>query len=113
MNIEKLKQAIEVTRLLEGGEESGCVCPNGEVCIVILQRGWVYVGKFYQDGANCRLEEAKNVRNWGTTKGLGEIALNGPTDKTVLDDSPTVKFHELTVVASLVCEAKKWQKQFK
>lgn len=111
MNIEKLKQAIEVASLLDG--ESGCVCPSGEVRIVILQRGWVYVGQFFQDGPNCRLENAKNVRNWGTTKGLGEIALNGPTDKTLLDDSPTVRFHELTVVAQLVCESKKWQKQFK
>lgn len=113
MNIEKLKQVIEVTRLLEGDAPSSCASTNGEIRIVILQRGWIYVGRFYQDGVNCRLEDAKNVRNWGTTKGLGEIALNGPTDATKLDESPTVKFHELTVVASLVCKADKWNKQFK
>lgn len=111
MNIEKLKQAIEISSLLDG--DADCVCPNGVLRIVILQRGWVYVGKFYQDGANCRLEDAKNVRNWGTTKGLGEIAMGGPTDATKLDESPTVRFHELTVVASLDCDAKKWQKFFK
>mgnify|MGYP000966116599 CR=1 FL=1 len=111
MNIEKVKQGIELAKLLNGDEK--CECPNGEIRIVILQRGWVYVGKFYQEGPNCKLENAKNIRNWGTTKGLGEIAMNGPTDKTVLDDSPTVKFHELTVVASLVCEDKKWEKLLK
>ena len=77
--------------------------------IVILQRGWVFVGNLFRIGQDYRLENAYCVRNWGATKGLGEIALNGPTDKTVLDESPQVSIHELTVVAFLQCEAKKWK----
>lgn len=77
--------------------------------IAILQRGWVFVGNLHKKGQDYRLTEAYCIRNWGTTKGLGELASNGPTDKTVLDPSPTIRFHELTVVAFLECEAKKWK----
>lgn len=80
-----------------------------DIRIVILQRGWVVVGRFTQTGDKCQLDGAKVVRRWGTTKGLGELAAGGPVEgKTVLDPSPTVRFHALTVVASIACEASKW-----
>jgi hypothetical protein len=79
-----------------------------DVRIMILQRGWVAVGKFSQNGEQCRLENAAIIRRWGTNKGLGEIALNGPTTSTVLDKCPTLRFHELTIVASMDCEESKW-----
>ena len=78
--------------------------------IVILQRGWVKVGRFYQDGSNCRLEDCSTIRMWGTSKGLGEIAAGGPTSKTVLDREPTCRFHEMTIIATLDCEKAKWEK---
>ncbi len=78
------------------------------VRIVILQRGWVMVGRFSQTGTSCLLEDAAVIRIWGTSRGLGEIALSGPTSKTILDKAGTVRFHELTVVASLDCETDKW-----
>jgi hypothetical protein len=68
--------------------------------IVILQRGWVMVGKYWQSGDECKLENAQVIRVWGTTKGLGELR-NGPTEKTILDPVGTVNFHILTVIASI------------
>ena len=81
---------------------------SGEIRIVILQRGWVMVGRYSQDGANCTLSNASVIRIWGTTKGLGEIAINGPTTKTVLDKCPDVRFHELTVIATIDCVEGAW-----
>ena len=81
---------------------------DGGVRIVILQRGWVFVGRYSQQGSNCKLEKGYNVRKWGTTKGLGEIALSGPTKDTVLDAIPNAEFHELTVIATLQCVEDKW-----
>ena len=81
---------------------------TGEIRIVILQRGWVMVGRYSQDGDNCKLSNAANIRQWGTTKGLGEIAVNGPTSKTVLDKCPDVRFHALTVIASIDCVEGVW-----
>jgi hypothetical protein len=79
-----------------------------DVRIVILQRGWVAVGKYTQDGENCRLENASIIRRWGTTKGLGQIAADGPTSNTVLDKCPTLRFNVLTVIATIDCEGSKW-----
>ena len=82
---------------------------KGDIKIVILQRGWVMVGRFERCGNDCRLSNASVIRAWGTTKGLGEIAKNGPTDKTTLDKCyGLVEFDYLTVVAMVSCEEKKW-----
>lgn len=82
---------------------------NKDIKIVVLQRGWVLVGRYSQKGDDCRLDDAHVIRYWGTTKGLGEIALGGPTDKTKLDKAGLVTFHELTTIFKLDCEAKKWE----
>ena len=83
---------------------------TGDIKIVILQRGWVMVGRFERNGSDCKLHDASVIRSWGTTKGLGEIAKNGVTDKTVLDKCyGVVEFDYLTVVAMVACEVKKWQ----
>lgn len=79
--------------------------------IIILNRGWVAVGDFWQNGANCMLENASIIRKWGTTKGLGEIAEDGPTTKTILDPCPTIRFHELCIVASIDCKEEAWKKK--
>ena len=84
--------------------------PYGPTKIVILQRGWVMVGQLVRNGSECKLYNASVIRTWGTTKGLGEIALNGPIkDKTVLDKcGGVVEFDYLTVVAALSVEESKW-----
>jgi len=79
-----------------------------ETRIVILQRGWVMVGRWHRDGDDCTLTDAKVIRRWGTTKGLGELRA-GPQSGTTLDAAGTVRFHVLTVVASLDCEPGSWQ----
>lgn len=82
--------------------------PPSEWRIVIAQRGWVFVGRWQQDGENVTLTDAKVIRVWGTTKGLGELALNGPTAKTVLDPCPPVRLHILGVMASLDTQVTTW-----
>lgn len=79
------------------------------VQIVILQRGWVAVGDFSQDGSECKLSRAKIIRRWGTSKGLGEL-IDGPLKSTALDPAGTLRFHELTVVARLEARAEGWKK---
>ena len=85
---------------------------KGNIRIVILQRGWVMVGNFERNGSDCKLHNASVIRKWGTSKGLGEIASDGPTSSTVLDKTNgLVEFDYLTVIATLSCEESKWQKK--
>ena len=79
---------------------------QGQATIVVLQRGWIAVGKLYQDGDNVTLVDASIIRRWGTTKGLGEL-VHGPTADTVLDPAGTIRAHALTVV--LMIPSPNWQ----
>ncbi len=82
---------------------------NRDIRIVILQRGWCMVGEFIRDGSDCLLKNASVIRRWGTSKGLGELAENGPLSETILDKCHgDVSFDYLTVVATISCAENKW-----
>lgn len=85
---------------------------KGDIKIVILQRGWIVVGRFERNGSDCKMSNASVIRTWGTTNGLGEIAKNGPTGSTKLDKCyGVVQFDYLTVVATIDCEQKEWESE--
>jgi hypothetical protein len=78
------------------------------VRILVLQRGWVVVGRHHKEGPEHVLTGSFIVRRWGTRRGLGEIALGGPTSSTVLDEAGTVRAHELATVLGMDCDAAAW-----
>ena len=80
----------------------------GDIKIVVLQRGWVYIGRFERTGNDCKLHNAYNIRSWGTTKGLPEL-VNGATESTKLDKCEgVVEFDWLTVVHTITVNSAKW-----
>jgi|TARA_Y100000310_G_scaffold60043_1_gene55420 hypothetical protein len=80
---------------------------NSPVRIVIAQRGWVFVGRYTRDDERVTLSNARVIRKWGTSKGLGEL-VNGPLSGTTLDPAGFVELHELAVVATLAADADAW-----
>lgn len=58
--------------------------PPSALKIVVLDRGWVFVGRYEEEDGQCTLHEASVIRKWGTTKGLPELQ-PGPTESTILD----------------------------
>jgi len=86
------------------------IIPNGSLEIVILDKGWVFVGNVSIADDWLTIENAKNVRRWGTTNGIGQLAIDGPQSRTILDDAGTVKFPMLSLIARIKCEESKWTK---
>lgn len=77
--------------------------------IVVAQRGFVFVGRVRREDHHVVLRDAKNLRRWGTKKGLGEL-WSGPKPETVLDEAGTVRIHPLMVIAEIDVDEKPWAK---
>lgn len=75
--------------------------------IVVLDRGFVYVGNVKLDGDFVTITNAKNIRCWGTTKGLGEL-VHGPTESTKLDHVGTVQAPLRSLISLIDVEQSKW-----
>jgi len=73
--------------------------------IVIADRGWVFVGRAQVEGDCVRIENARCVRYWGTTRGLGELADGGPTKTTKLDPMGTIVLPARAVIGVLACKS--------
>lgn len=82
---------------------------DGDIKIVVLQRGWVYIGKFERNGDDCKLHNAYNIREWGTEgKGLPHL-VHGVTSATKLDKCQgIIEFDWLTVIHTITVDKTKW-----
>lgn len=76
--------------------------PNGENTIVVLDRGFVYIGKTRIVGDYCEISNARNIRVWGTKNGLGELK-DGPKTETKLDDVGRVVAPLRAVIHFITC----------
>jgi len=86
------------------------IIPNGALEIVILDKGWVFVGNVSIADEWIVIENARNIRRWGTTNGIGQLAIYGPQTETILDDAGTVKFPMSSLIARIKCEESEWTK---
>lgn len=85
------------------------VVSDSPIRIVVVDGRWNLVGRYSLDGSEVVIDDAKIIRYWGTTKGLGEIAKAGPTSKTILD--PThgqVRIPVHAVRLTIDCVESKW-----
>ena len=81
---------------------------KGDIKIVVADRGFVYVGQVEESANFVTLRNAKNIRVWGTTKGLGEL-VNGPVSGTKLDAVGTVRVPMRAVISLIDVEQSKWK----
>jgi len=81
--------------------------PDPEIKIVVLDRGFVYVGATKIEGDYVIITKAHNISVWGTTKGLGELTA-GPTASTKLDRVGTVKSPLRALISIIDVDNKKW-----
>jgi hypothetical protein len=86
---------------------------DGDLKIIILDRGWVFIG-FIKKSVDdfFFIERAHCIRFWGTTDGIGQLALSGPTEKTKLDRAGTVTVPRHALIAALDVDPKNWVDMF-
>ena len=77
--------------------------------IVVLDKGFVYVGNCVSSTEGVLISQARNIRNWGTTKGLGELALGGPTKDTKLDEVGELFAPLHAVIHVITTDPLKWE----
>ena len=85
-------------------------CENNNIKIVILHGEIVMVGRFIRNGSDCKLLDSYTIRRSGATDGLGELALKGKLEYTILDkNNGEVAFDYLSVIATINCKEKVWE----
>jgi len=77
-------------------------------CVVVLERGFVYQGAVTISDGWVLIDNAKNVRCWGTKNGLGELAIKGPQSETKLDQCGNVKAPLAQLISLLPCKTTNW-----
>ena len=82
--------------------------PEGDIKIVIVDRGFVYIGNVEDNASFLTLRNAQNIRVWGTSKGLGEL-VGGPTSGTILDTVGTVRIPARAVISIIDVDQNKWK----
>ena len=78
--------------------------------IVVVKLGWVLVGHVKEEEDHLVLENAACIRQWGTTKGLGELAQYGPRPQSNIDPIGTVQVSKHAVLFRIDCKEDKWKK---
>jgi hypothetical protein len=76
--------------------------------IAVLDRGFVYVGLCRVEDGVLVITRARNVRRWGTSAGLGELAAKGARQDTKLDTSGTVRAPLTSVIHLIDCAPAAW-----
>ena len=85
-----------------------------KLVIAILDRGWIFVGR--RITAFCPpdlllLENASCIRYWGTSRGIGELALEGPKSGTKLDPAGSLTVPMSSVIALIDAVESAWPNQ--
>ena len=89
---------------------------TGDIKIVVLDRGFVYVGRVSQEVTSLTprinewfvLHQAQNIRIWGTSQGLGQLR-DGPLSGTKLDNVGTVRIPQRAIISFIDVDQKAWK----
>lgn len=82
----------------------------GPIKIVVLERGFTYVGRVESDIADdVTIRGARSLIRWGTTEHLGQLA-DGPLPNTKLGASCTVQVRRCQIIHMIEVNQNGWTK---
>jgi hypothetical protein len=64
---------------------------TGDLNIVVLHRGWIFVGELSEAGDGYRLDSCRNVRKWASG-GFGGLSHGAKSSGATLDDAQPMEF---------------------
>lgn len=76
--------------------------------IAVLDRGFVYVGTCAVADGFLTITDARCIRRWGTTAGLGQLASKGPQSATKFDAAGTVRAPLSALTHLIDCDPAAW-----
>jgi len=82
---------------------------GGEIKIVVLERGFIYVGRFRETEQNIEIIGARSLIRWGTTGHLGSL-IEGPSENTKLGDACHVKARVSQLIHTIEVNQDAWNK---
>lgn len=74
-----------------------------ENVIVVVDNGFVFWGDLSISKDVYEISNGFNLRRFGTTRGLGQLALEGPTKETQADRVPLICIQQQRVVFVMEC----------
>jgi len=79
------------------------------ICIIVAQRGWVYVGDVNLDNLSLcvAVRGAMCVRKWGTSKGLSEL-VPGPRPETLLEKQADILVMREAIILVIPVDQVAW-----
>ena len=84
-----INQSMDIE--LKGHKSANTCFKDDDLVIAVMPNSWVFVGLLTTlDSGRIRLDCCYNVHEWGTTEGLGELALKGPLPATKLNESAPI-----------------------
>jgi hypothetical protein len=82
----------------------------GEIKIVVIERGFVYIGRVEEDVDNeeYTIHSARSLIRWGSSQHLGEL-VNGPLPNTKLGAACTVRVRFQQVIHVIEVNNDAWK----
>lgn len=81
--------------------------------VLVCDRGFVLVGvvsSHPSDWQRVIVDECATVRQWGTSRGLGQLAKEGPQPNTEMDvEGDGVDVLRSSIIRAIPCNEEKWQ----
>jgi hypothetical protein len=77
--------------------------------VVVLDRGFVYVGEVLRKGDMYVMPSGRNIRYWGTDKGLHQLVTSGPTEKSKVDAPAFVRIPARAVISLHETDGALWK----
>jgi hypothetical protein len=79
----------------------------GPIKIVVIERGFVYVGHVANGEKDVIIRNARSVIRWGSSQHLGEL-VNGPLENTKMGAACTVRVRESQIIHMIEVDQNAW-----